>query len=186
MHPEEEKCSQQRSSVESARLDIVSVIMVPRMRLCISSLLLCRCYMVRYDNTKISTYLFLIFLPHLQHFLIGKTNAVHALEAIIFRISQPVGRRVSGRGKGLDLAGMRHVRTATQVNQIAATVHRRTTAVRYLVGENGQFERIVGKQLEAFFFGNDHAFKLLFRLDDLADFGFDGGVCNVNKIENIE
>lgn len=69
-------------------------------------------------------YLFLILLPRLEHFLVGKTDSVHSLERIIFRIPQPVGRRVTGGRKGLDFSGMAHVRTATQIDQISTPVDR--------------------------------------------------------------
>ena len=75
------------------------------------------------------TYLFLIFLPHFQLFLVGETDTIHALQTVIVRVPEPVGGRVSSRRKGPDLSRVRYMGTTTQVNQITASVHRGTSAI---------------------------------------------------------
>ena len=115
----------------------------------------------------------MVFFPHGQELFIGKANAIHALEGVIVGIAQPIGGRMSNGGKGLDLAGMRQVGTAAQVNQIATAIDRGTRAVGHLGLQQGNLEGIVGKQFEAFFFGNDETLKLLFLLDNLGHFLLD-------------
>lgn len=83
---------------------------------------------------------------------------------------------MSGGGKGLDLARVGHVRTAAQVNQVTTTIHSGTSAIGHLGFENLNLEGIVGKEFKAFLLGNDHAFKLLFALDDLLNFLLNGFV----------
>ena len=50
-----------------------------------------------------TTYLLLILLPDLEHLLVGEADAVHALEAVVVGVAEPVGRRVPRGGEGLDL-----------------------------------------------------------------------------------
>jgi hypothetical protein len=120
-------------------------------------------------------YLFLIFLPHFEHFLVGKRNSVHALQGVIVRAPQPIGGRMSRGTKRLDFAGILNMRTTTKVNQIAAAIHSGAAAVGYLGRENSLFERIVAKKFKALFFGNNKAFEFLLLFDNLLHLCLDWG-----------
>jgi len=121
-------------------------------------------------------YLFLVFFPNLQHLFVRKTDAVHSLQTVVVRVAQPVCGRVARRCKGFDFSSVRHVRSAAQINQVAAAVDRRAPPVRNLGRQNRNLEGIVGKQLQPFFFGNHHAFKLLLLFDDFIHLGFHQGI----------
>ena len=120
------------------------------------------------------SYLFLIFFPNFQHFLVGKTNAIHALQGILIRITQPIRGGMSHEPKSLDFARMRHMRPSAKINQITTFVYGRTILDFGL--QNGLLERIIGKHGQAFILCNDETFKTLFLFDNLVDFGLNGGV----------
>mmetsp|Transcript_3789 Transcript_3789/g.6313 ORF Transcript_3789/g.6313 Transcript_3789/m.6313 type:complete len:309 (-) Transcript_3789:797-1723(-) len=120
--------------------------------------------------------LFLILLPHLEHLLVWKTDTVHALQGVILGITEPIGGGMSSGSKGLDLACGANVWTTAQVNQITTSVDCGASTVSHLGLENLYLEGVVSKEFQTLFFGNDHAFELLLRLDDFADFCFDGFV----------
>ncbi len=131
-------------------------------------------------ETRIA-HLFLIFLPNFEHFLVRKANAIHSLKRIVFRISQPVCCGVTSSGKSLDLASVRDMWATTQVNQVSTLVDSRTSSIGNLGGQDGLFERVVGKQFQRFFFGNHHSLKLLFGLYNLGDLGLDRFICFAKK-----
>mmetsp|Transcript_32718 Transcript_32718/g.77127 ORF Transcript_32718/g.77127 Transcript_32718/m.77127 type:complete len:278 (+) Transcript_32718:1152-1985(+) len=120
--------------------------------------------------------LFHHFLPHLQLLLIGEGNSVQSLKGIVFGIAQPVGSRVLGSGKRLDLSGVRNVGTTAQVDEITASVDGGAGSVRNLGAQDLDLERIVRKELEGLVLGDDHALELLFLFDDARDFFLDGFV----------
>ena len=79
---------------------------------------------------------------------------------------------MAGGGKGLDLSGVRNVRSAAQINQVAALVDGGTSTVCDLGLQNFHLERIIGKQFQTFFLSNNQTLKLLLGLDNFADLGF--------------
>ena len=123
------------------------------------------------------THLFLVLLPSFQHLFIGETDTVNALQTVVVRIAEPIRGRVPRRSKSFDLSRVRHVRSTAQINQIAATINCGALTVWHFGRNNGNFERIVGKQLESFLFCDYHAFELLFFFDNLVDLGFHGSIC---------
>mmetsp|Transcript_17478 Transcript_17478/g.36051 ORF Transcript_17478/g.36051 Transcript_17478/m.36051 type:complete len:335 (-) Transcript_17478:712-1716(-) len=116
------------------------------------------------------------FLPDLELFLVGKGNSIQPLQRIVFSISQPVGGRVLGGGKGLDLSGVGQVGTSTEINQISASVHGGTGSIGNFRGKNLDLEGVVLKHFEGLVLGDDHALEFLFRFDNLLDLFFDGFV----------
>jgi hypothetical protein len=127
-----------------------------------------------------STDLFLILLPSLQHLFIRKTNPIHPLQHIILRIPQPIRRRMPRGRKRLNPSRMRHVRSATQIDQIPAPIDGGTRPIGYFGGYDLFFEGVAGEELEGFGFGDYETFECLFFLDDFLDFGFDGFVLSVD------
>ena len=97
-----------QSSEESAEWRLLSVMYIPRMRFVFVSSL-----HYSASNNQKEAYLFLIFLPNFQLFLVWETYAIHALETIIVCVTKPIGSRVSCGGKGLDLTSMCHMRPTT-------------------------------------------------------------------------
>ena len=73
--------------------------------------------------------------------------------------------------KGLDSAGMRDVRTTTEVNQRSTTIHRRTRAIGNLVLDQMLLVLVVPEHLQEIDLGEDEAVEGLLVLDDLAGDG---------------
>lgn len=126
--------------------------------------------------TKFS-YLFLILFPNLEHFLVGKADPVQSLQTVVFSVPEPIGGGMSGSAESFDFARVRQMRSTAQVNQITALVHGGASVIRHLGPQNLHLERIVGKQLKAFLFGNYKPLEWLLLLDNFVNLGFDGGVC---------
>mmetsp|Transcript_6822 Transcript_6822/g.20296 ORF Transcript_6822/g.20296 Transcript_6822/m.20296 type:complete len:421 (+) Transcript_6822:1195-2457(+) len=124
--------------------------------------------------TKQKTYLLLILLPNLEHLLVGKTNAVHPLKAVVVGISQPVGRRVPRGRKGLNLAGMNEMRPPAQIDEISALVHRGTGALGDLGPYDLLLERVARDEPQCLVLGDDHPLEFLLLLGDLGHLGHDG------------
>jgi hypothetical protein len=80
-------------------------------------------------------------------------------------------------GKGFDFSGVWDVRSPTQIDQIATSVHRGPTSIRHLGLQNFDLERIVREQFQTFFLGNDQPLEFLFLFDDFFDVSFHGSVC---------
>ncbi len=65
-----------------------------------------------------------------QRFLIGPGGAVDALEHLVARIAAPVRARHLHQLEGFELAGGRHVRAATQIDEIGLSVQRNRLLAR--------------------------------------------------------
>mmetsp|Transcript_34439 Transcript_34439/g.101217 ORF Transcript_34439/g.101217 Transcript_34439/m.101217 type:complete len:305 (-) Transcript_34439:285-1199(-) len=118
--------------------------------------------------------LLLVLLPNLEHLLVGEADAVQPLEGIVLGIAQPVGGRMAGGRKGLDLAGVGDVGSLTEIDEVAALVHGGAAAVGDLGGNDGLLEGIAGEELQGLVLGNDQTLELLLGLDDLVHLLLDG------------
>jgi hypothetical protein len=121
----------------------------------------------RDEQHKPITYLFLILLPYFQHFLVGETDTVHSLQSVVVCVSEPVGSRMARCCKRLDFPGVNYVRSPTEINQVTTSIHSSATIIGDFCFQDRLLERIVRKEFETFFFGDHHALKLLFLLDNL-------------------
>jgi hypothetical protein len=143
----------------------------PRMRYDFSSLPNYACVKIKSDNE--STHLFLVLLPDLELLLVWETNTVHTLQRVIVGITQPVGSRVFGGRKSFDLPSVGNVWTTAQINQVSTFVDSGTSSISNLGCQNLLLERVVSKQLQGFFLGDDHTFEFLLGLGNLGNFLLD-------------
>ena len=121
---------------------------------------------------------FLGFLDPLQIgfqlLLVRERRPVNALEHRVLLVAAVVGARHGEQLECADLVGVRHVRAAAQVGEVAADVERDLAVVRD-VGE--AFELVVlaasGEERVGVFAGHDLAFERQMRLCDLLHFRLD-------------
>mmetsp|Transcript_11401 Transcript_11401/g.13900 ORF Transcript_11401/g.13900 Transcript_11401/m.13900 type:complete len:405 (-) Transcript_11401:570-1784(-) len=126
---------------------------------------------------------FLVFFPNFEHFLVGEGDSVHALQGIVGSLSEPAGGAVAGAGEGLHLAGVLHVRTAAEINEVAAAVHRGAFTVTHLGVEDGKFEGVGRKQFQSFLLGQHQPFEFLLLFGDFGHFRLDHFVILLLEIE---
>lgn len=74
------------------------------------------------SSERESAYLLLVLFPNLEHLLVGEADSVHPLQRVVVRVAQPVRGRVPGGREGLDPPRVGNVRSAAQVDEVAAPV----------------------------------------------------------------
>jgi hypothetical protein len=85
--------------------------------------------------------------------------------------------------KGLDASSIGNVRSATQVNEVSASVDGSACSVGDFGGDDLFLEGVACEHVEGFFFGDYQAFEFLLFFDDFLDFCFDWFVCKFKRRE---
>ena len=104
----------------------------------------------------------------------GESDTVNALEHRIGFLPAVIGAGNGNQFECADLRGAFHMRTAAEVNEIAAFVHG-DDAVFGNIRETFQFIFLIREHFFRFVAGDFDAFKRIVRLDDFRHFFFDGG-----------
>lgn len=117
---------------------------------------------------------FFLVLQVLLHLLLGgETDTVHALEAVVGLLGEPIGTGVFGQLESLDQLGARQMRPSAQIDELATLVHGHIAALRHLVTDQLDLEWVVGKHLEGSGAINNNSLEPLLLGQDFRNHIFD-------------